>query len=155
MASRNHDCGDTQNDNRGRFKTTNLEHSWRAIVADYKRKIKHTKESITQAEGALSIVWYVQKFNLAAINQPISGTNKVFQLEWGFGSKYQNFLVVMLSKQPYPSLNQFILSLKSNEQKLKNQKMENKILTNYAHAFFGQIGPRRNGRGGSRFNSRV
>ncbi|KAL5781775.1 hypothetical protein ACOSP7_006804 [Xanthoceras sorbifolium] len=98
-----------------------------------------------------SIDEYIRKFktlcgSLAAINQPVSNIDKVFQLAQGLGSKYQDFCVAMLSKPSYPSLNQFVLSLQSHEDMLKSQREEEKQVTDHAQTFFGQRGRRRNGR---------
>lgn len=59
-------------------------------------------------KGAFPLDDYLRKFknncdNLAAINQPMSNLNKVFQLATGLGSKYQDFCLAMLTKPPYPT----------------------------------------------------
>ena len=59
--------------------------------------------------------------------------------------------MVMLSKPPYPSCNQFVLSLKSHEQSLQMVAEINGNQTNHDQAFYS-----RHGRGcgnGGRFNS--
>ena len=84
---------------------------------------------------------YLRKFkwlydNLAAIRKPLDETNKVFQLARGLGPKYKDFRMVILSKGPYPSYIQFILSLKSHEQSLQMEAEINGNQTNHDHAFY-------------------
>lgn len=54
----------------------------------------------------------------------------------------------MLSKAPYPSLTQFVLALKSHEQKLLNFKTETKWRLDHHQAFFGKCGRGQGLRGG-------
>lgn len=61
-------------------------------------------------KGQISLDEYLKKFknlcdNLAAINQPVSDIDEVFQLANGLEAKYQDFRVAMLTKPPYPSFN--------------------------------------------------
>ncbi|XP_059650359.1 uncharacterized protein LOC132296147 [Cornus florida] len=96
-------------------------------------------------KGSLSITEYIKKFkaicdNFASINKPIPETEKVFKLARGLGPKYQDFRMVMLSKPPYPSFTQFVLSLQNHEQMITEQREEEKRIVDHAQAFFGQRG---------------
>ena len=46
--------------------------------------------------------------------------NFFFQIARVLGPKYQDFRTAMLSKQPYPTYNQFVLSLQAYEQTLNS-----------------------------------
>ena len=101
------------------------------------------KESLANLKkGSLSIEEYVWKFksicdNLAAINKPVPETEKVFQLTCGLGTKYQDFHIEMLTKPPYPSLSQFVLSLQNHEQILNAQQDKEKQIDDHSQVFYG------------------
>lgn len=107
----------------------------------------------------LSLDEYLRKFkgicdNLVAINQPMLDLDKVFQLAHGLGLKDENFRLVMLTKLPFPSFNEFVLAFQGHEQSLEASKEEEKHYVDDAQAFFGQCGRGHNNRGGRNFNSR-
>jgi hypothetical protein len=102
------------------------------------------------SKGTLSLDEYIRKFKeicdkLAAIGKPLSDVDKVFQVSKGLGSKYKDFRIAVLSKPPYPSFNQFIMSLQNFEQVYLE---EEKPSLDHNHAFFTFRGRGRNMRGG-------
>ncbi|XP_075101859.1 uncharacterized protein LOC142177285 [Nicotiana tabacum] len=85
---------------------------------------------------------------------PLDDTSKTFQLARGFGAKYKDFRTAMLAKAPYPTYNQFAVSLQSHEQMMINESEEKDHLQpHHEHTFVGQRVRGRH-RGGGRFNSR-
>ncbi|GAU44375.1 hypothetical protein TSUD_243070 [Trifolium subterraneum] len=102
------------------------------------------------SKGNLSLDEYIRKFKelcdkLTAIGKPVSDVDKVFQISKGLGHKYKEFRIAVLSKPPYPSFNQFIMSLQNFEQVYLT---EEKSDVDHNQAFFGQRGRGRNTRGG-------
>ena len=87
---------------------------------------------------------YLTKFkgicdNLATISKPFPEEDKVFRLAQGLGPRYANFRTAMLTKPPYPTLNQFILALQNNEQvNIIPKEKEDKYVLNHNQAFFNQ-----------------
>lgn len=72
-------------------------------------------------KGDLPLEEYIKRFKalcdkLAAMKKPLDDLSKCsLQLE-DWGNKYKEFRTAMLSKTPYPTFNQFVLSLKAHEQ---------------------------------------
>lgn len=102
------------------------------------------------SKGSLSLDEYILKFKelcdkLSAIGNPLSDVDKVFQISKGLGNKYKEFRIAVLSKPPYPSFNQFIMSLQNFDQVYL---AEEKSSIDHNQAFFGQRGRGRNMRGG-------
>lgn len=65
----------------------------------------------TQKKASQPLYAYIRKIkslcdNLAVINKPLSVVNKVFPLACGLALKYREFQTTMLSKTPYPTLNE-------------------------------------------------
>ncbi|XP_024023286.1 uncharacterized protein LOC112092159 [Morus notabilis] len=113
---------------------------------------------MTLKKGSLSLDEYLKKFksvcdSLAAIKKPINETKKVSQLARGLGPKYQDFRTAMLTKPPYPTYHQFVLSLQAYERMLNSNTEEQEITPRHDQAFVGQR-ERGRGRGGGRFSSR-
>ena len=82
-------------------------------------------------KGDSSLNEYLKKFknlcdSLAAIKKPLDDTRKVFQLARGLGPKYQVFRTAMLTKPPYPTYHQFVLSLQAHEQMLNRDNDDKK-----------------------------
>ena len=112
---------------------------------------------MTLTKGNMSLDEYIRKFkvicdSLAAIKKPLDETNKVFQLARGLGPKYKDFRMAMLTKPPYPSYNQFIMSLKAHEQMIQLESRYSEHSTNHEQAYYGGRG--RGRQYGGRFNSR-
>ena len=102
------------------------------------------------SKGNLSLDEYIRKFKeicnkLAAIGKPLSDVDKVFQVSKGLGNKYKEFRIAVLSKPPYPSFNQFVMSLQNFEQVYL---VEETSSIDHNQAFFGQRGRGRTMRGG-------
>jgi hypothetical protein len=86
---------------------------------DGEAQLKNSLYSLSK--GNLSLDEYIRKFKelchkLTAIGKPVSDVDKVFQISKGLGHKYKEFRIAVLSKPPYPSFNQFIMSLQNFEQ---------------------------------------
>jgi len=76
---------------------------------------------MTIKKGSRTLDEYLREFksicdNLAAIKEPVSDQDKVFQFAYGLGPRYETFHVAMLTKPPYPSFSQFLLALQGHEQ---------------------------------------
>jgi hypothetical protein len=102
------------------------------------------------SKGTLSLEEYIRKFKdicdkLAAIGKPLSDVDKVFQISKGLGNKYKEFKIAVLSKPPYPTFNQFIMSLQNFEQVYL---AEEKSSVDHNQAFFSLRGKANNMRGG-------
>jgi hypothetical protein len=97
----------------------------------HEQLLPNTKEGETEAQlknsiyaitkGNLSLQEYIREFKelcdkLSAIEKPLSDVDKVLQFSKGLGNKYKSFQIAVLSKPPYPSFNQFIMSLQNFEQ---------------------------------------
>ena len=87
---------------------------------------------------------YLKKFkgifyNLATIGKPFHEEDKVFRWEEGLGSRYVDFKTAVLTKPPYPTLNQIILTLQNHEQvNIIPKKKEEKYVLNHNQVFFNQ-----------------
>lgn len=119
------------------------------------KEILLTDSLMSLTKGSMSLEQYLRTFkgfcdNLTAIGKPLDETIKVFHLARGLGPRYKDFRLAMLSKPPYPSYNQFVLSLQSHEQTLLLEESSNDHLEPH-QAFYSRRG-RGRGRGG-RFNS--
>ncbi|KAI3458857.1 hypothetical protein Pfo_015520 [Paulownia fortunei] len=106
-------------------------------------------------EEVLSMIFVYLKVQgicdkLVAIGKPLGDVDKVFQVSQGLGDKYKEFRIAILSKPPYPSFNQFIMSVQNFEQVYLREEMQQ---LDHNEEFFGQ---RRRGRGhhGGRGNFR-
>ncbi|CAJ2640151.1 unnamed protein product [Trifolium pratense] len=102
------------------------------------------------SKGNLTLDEYIRKFKdicdkLAAIGKPLSDVDKVFQISKGLGIKYKEFKIAVLSKPPYPSFHQFIMSLQNFEQVYL---AEEKSSIDHNQAFFTHRGKGSNMRGG-------
>ena len=64
-------------------------------------------------------------------------TNKAFQLARGLGHKYKDFRIAILTKPPYPSYNQFIMSLKAHEHMMQLEGENSEHSTNHEQAYYG------------------
>ena len=63
----------------------------------------------------------------------------MFRLAQGLGPRYANFRTAMLTKPPYPTLNQFILALQNHEQvNIIPKEKEEKYVLNHNQVFFNQ-----------------
>ncbi|KAI3458706.1 hypothetical protein Pfo_015369 [Paulownia fortunei] len=96
------------------------------------------------SKGILSLDEYIRKFKeiydkLVTIGKLLGDVDKVFQVSQGLGDKYKEFQIVVLSKPPYPSFNQFIMSVQNYEQVYLREENQ---------AFFRQRGRGRDHRGG-------
>ena len=115
---------------------------------DGEAQLKDSLYAITK--GSLSLDEYIRKFKelcdkLSAIGKSLSDVDKVFQISKGLGNKYKEFRIAVLSKPPYPSFNQFIMSLQNFEQVYL---AEEKPPIDQNQAFFSFRGKGRNMRGG-------
>ena len=115
---------------------------------DCEAQLKNSLYAITK--GSLSLDDYIRKFKelcdkLSAIGKPVSDVDKVFQIFKGLGNKYKDFRIAVLSKPPYPSFNQFIMSLQNFEHVYLS---EEKSPIDHNQAFLGQRGRGRNMHGG-------
>jgi len=115
---------------------------------DGEAQLKDSLYAITK--GSLSLDEYIRKFKelcakLSAIGKSLSDVDKVFQISKGLGNKYKEFRIAVLSKPPYPSFNQFIMSLQNFEQVYL---AEEKSSIDQNQAFFSFRGKGRNMRGG-------
>lgn len=119
------------------------------------KEILLTDSLMSLTKGSMTLEQYLRTFkglcdNLTAIGKPLDETIKVFNLARGLGPRYKDFRMVMLSKPPYPSYNQFILSLQNHEQAMMLEEASNNPPEQY-QAFYSRRG-RGHGRGG-RFSS--
>ena len=118
------------------------------------KTMKHNLKSslYAQSQGTLSLEEYLRKFKeicdkLAAIGKPVSDVDKVWIVSKGLTSKYKEFRIAVLSKPPFPSFNQFTMSLQNFEQVYLIEEQQQHSL-DHNQAFFGQRGRGRNHRGG-------
>lgn len=119
----------------------------------------HLNEALFNLKkGNQSMDEYLKKFKkycdkLAAMKKPLDDTAKVFHLSRGSGAKYKEFRIAMLSKPPYPTYNQFILSLKPYDQQLLSEEEEEKSIgSNHNQAYYSQRGRFKGG--GRQFSSK-
>ncbi|XP_060672183.1 uncharacterized protein LOC132799321 [Ziziphus jujuba] len=135
---------------------------WHAIEeqllpATKEKEIYLTNRLMGLKKGSATLDKYLKNFNsicdnLSAIGKPVNDLDKCFHLSRGLGHTYQDFRLSMLSKPPYPTYMQFVLSLRSHEQVLSNFSGEKQGL-NQEYAFVGQRS-HGTGRGpGGRFSS--
>ena len=85
------------------------------------------------------------------MGKPLSDFDKIFEISRALGKKYRDFKLVVLSKPPYRTFNQFILSLQNYEQFFL---MEEKQKLDHNQAFLSQRDTGRGQRGGGRFSGR-
>ncbi|KAK2638092.1 hypothetical protein Ddye_025887 [Dipteronia dyeriana] len=102
------------------------------------------------SKGTISLDEYIRKFEetcdkLATIKKPLGDADKVFQISYGLGDKYKEFRIVVLSKPPYLSFNQFIMSLQNFEWVYLTEERQQ---LNHNQAFFRQRGRGKGHRGG-------
>lgn len=98
---------------------------------------------MTLKKGSSSLDEYLKKFksvcdSLAAIKKPVNETKKVFQLARGLGPRYQDFRTAMLTKPPYVTYHQFVLSLQDYEQILNNNNKEKESMLRHDQAFISK-----------------
>ncbi|CAJ2674541.1 unnamed protein product [Trifolium pratense] len=138
---------------------TSIEEQLLPATIEKARSLKNMLMTIKK--GSRTLDEYLREFksicdNLAAIKEPVSDQDKVFQFAYGLGSRYETFRVAMLTKPPYPSFSQFLVALQGHEQIQNVRKDEEKNLMEHAQAFFSQRarGRGRSARGGrGHFNS--
>ncbi|XP_020099653.1 uncharacterized protein LOC109718063 [Ananas comosus] len=144
----------------------NVREIWKCLDEHFfdstKEKEMHLKNQLAVLKGNQPLDEFIRKFKhscdcLAAIQQPLDDVDKVFQLSRVLGSRYRTYNLVVLSKPPYPTFNEYIMGLKGFEQQLALEDEEEKAKApNYAQAFIAQRGRGGCGRnnGGHNFNSR-
>nr|CAN66838.1 hypothetical protein VITISV_032723 [Vitis vinifera] len=113
------------------------------LLMTKEKEVQLTNRLRELKKGKRSLDEYLREFKgicdaLIAIRKLVSDLDKVFQLAQGLGTKYMDFWVVMLSKPPYPSYNQFVLALQGREQMIMTENEENKELMNHEQAYLTQ-----------------
>ena len=98
---------------------TSIEEQLLPATVEKARSLKNMLMTIKK--GSWSLEEYLREFksicdNLAAIKEPVSNQDKVFQFAYGLGPRYETFRVAMLSKPPYPFFSQFLSALQGHEQ---------------------------------------
>ncbi|GKV50770.1 hypothetical protein SLEP1_g57465 [Rubroshorea leprosula] len=140
---------------------------WKCLKEHY---LASTKEQELHLKGQLAIKRgdsesledFIRKFKgvcdkLAAIRKPLDDLDKVFQLSRVVGIRYQPYNLAVLSKEPYPTFNQYTTGLLNNERDIQAIELESKDKTPaYSQVFVAQRGRGHRGRGygGKHFNSR-
>jgi len=128
-----------------------LEETYLQATKDKEFQLKQQLQNIKL--GAKKLDEYLKEFKgicdgLAAIQKPVDEDSKVINFARGLSLKYRTFRTVMLGKAPYPTLNQFVNTLRGFDMRENDEEVPQE---NHNMAFSAQRG-RGRGRGGYNHN---